>query len=60
MPALVLLDLRFSWPFVSLAFDKNFDVALGALDYSLVVEIVDDCTVRASIVYHDCVLNFLV
>lgn len=47
MHALVLFDSVVSRSFVSLAFNKNFNVSLGALDHSLVVEIVDDCIVIA-------------
>lgn len=36
-------------------FIKKFDVALQELDHSLVVEIVDICTVSASRVYCGCV-----
>lgn len=57
MPTFVLFDSRATRSFVSLAFNKNFDVILGALDHSLVVKIVDDCTVSASKVYRDCVMQ---
>lgn len=42
MFALVLFVSGACQSFVSLAFSKSFDVALGALNHSLVVEIVDD------------------
>ena len=57
IPVQVLFDSGASRSFVSLALSKKFSESLGVLDCPLEVEIADDRSVQASMVFQDCVLR---
>ena len=57
LPVQVLFDSGASRSFVSLALSKKFPESSGTLDCPLEVEVVDDRSVRASMVFRDCVLR---
>ena len=57
IPVQVLFDSGATRSFVSLALSKKFPESSGMLDCHLEVEIADDRSVRASVVYQDCVLR---
>lgn len=57
LPTLVLFYLGASGSFTSRAFTKSFDDVPGALDHPVVVNIVDDQTIRVEIFYHDCIME---
>ena len=57
IPVLVLFDSGATRSFVSLALSKRFSESSGMLDCPLEVEIADERSVRASMVFRDCVLR---
>ena len=57
IPVQVLFDSGATRSFVSLALSKRFTESSGMLDCPLEVEIADDRSVRASVVFRDCVLR---
>lgn len=50
-------EFEVSHSFISIYFNKGFDIALGAVDHQLVVEATTDRTILASRVYRDFTLE---